>query len=109
VAWIACRNLVLQLPVVQAHDLATRTRGGPLAIGRLTKSDGEDSLIEVRDVWTAAQLLITHYGPHAAIRAVERADELRQAGDVIDIAVRQRILRAVGDPQRGGREGERVN
>jgi hypothetical protein len=44
---------------------------------------GDRSLIEVRDVWTAAQLLIPHYGPHAAARAAERTDELRQAGDVI--------------------------
>ena len=66
-------------------------------------------MIEVRDVWTAAQLLITHYGQHAAARAAERADELRQAGDVVGIAVWQRILRAVEDLQRGRREGESVN
>jgi hypothetical protein len=45
--------------------------------------------------------LITHYGQHAAARAAERADELRQAGDVIGITVWQRILRAVEDLQRG--------
>ena len=73
------------------------------------KKHGEDSLIEVRDVWTAAQLLITHYGPHAAARAAERADELRLAGDVIGIAVWQRILRAVEDLQRARRQGDSVN
>jgi hypothetical protein len=61
----------------------------------------ESSLIEVRDVWTAAQLLVRHYGQHAATRAAERADELRQAGDVIGIMVWERILRAVEDLQRG--------
>jgi hypothetical protein len=58
----------------------------------------------VRDVWTAAQLLITHYGPHAATRAAERADELLQAGDIIGIIVWQRI-RAVEDLQRGRGKG----
>jgi hypothetical protein len=66
-------------------------------------------LIEVRDVWTAAQLLITHYGPHAAARAAERVDELRLAGDVIGIAVWQRILRAVEDLQRGRGKGGWLN
>jgi hypothetical protein len=66
-------------------------------------------LIEVRDVWTATQLLITHYGPDAAARAAERADELRLAGDVIGITVWQRILRAVEDLQRGQRQGDSVN
>jgi hypothetical protein len=66
-------------------------------------------LIEVRDVWTAAQLLITHYGPHAGARAAERVDELRLVGDVIGIAVWQRILRAVEDLQRGRRQEDSVN
>jgi hypothetical protein len=70
---------------------------------------GERSLIEVRDVWTAAQLLITHYGQHAATRATERADELRQAGDIIGIVIWQRILRAVEDLQRGRGQGESLN
>ena len=66
-------------------------------------------MIEVRDVWTAAQLLITHYGPHAEARATERADELRRAGDVIGITVWQRILRAVEDLQRGRKQDESLN
>jgi hypothetical protein len=66
-------------------------------------------LIEVRDVWTAAQLLITHYGPHAAARAAERANELHQAGDVIGIAIWQRILRAIEDLQRTRRPGDSAN
>jgi hypothetical protein len=66
-------------------------------------------LIEVRDVWTAAQLLITHYGPHAATRAAERANELRLAGDIVGIAIWQRILRAVEDLQRGRRKDESLN
>ena len=90
-------------------NFATRNSRDPLAIGRLTKNRGEGSLIEVRDVWTAAQLLITHYGPHAAARATERADELREAGDVVGIAVWQRILRAVEDLERGRRQGESLN
>ena len=78
-------------------------------MGRLAKNHREGSLIEVRDVWTAAQLLITHYGPHATARAGERVDELRLAGDVVGIAVWQRILRAVEDLQRGRRQGDSVN
>jgi hypothetical protein len=66
---------------------------------------GDRSLIEVRDVWTAVQLLIPHYGPHAAARAAERTDELRQAGDVIGITVSQRILGAVEDLQRNRDKG----
>ena len=69
----------------------------------------ERSLIEVRDVWTAAQLLITHYGQHAATRAAERTDELRLAGDIVGIVVWQRILRAVEDLQRGRGHGDSVN
>jgi hypothetical protein len=66
-------------------------------------------LIEVRDVWTAAQLLITYYGQHAAARAAERADELRLAGDIVGIVAWQRILRAVEDLQRGRRKGDSLN
>ena len=69
----------------------------------------EHSLIEVRDVWSAAQLLVTHYGPHAATRAAERADELRQAGDIIGTVAWQRILGAVEDLQRDRRQGESRN
>jgi hypothetical protein len=66
-------------------------------------------LIEIRDVWTAAQLLITHYGQHAATRAAERANELRLAGDIVGIAIWQRILRAIEDLQRDRGEGESLN
>ena len=66
-------------------------------------------MIEVRDVWTAAQLLVTHYGQHAATRAAERADELRMADDIVGIAIWQRILRAVEDLQRGRGRGDSVN
>jgi hypothetical protein len=53
--------------------------------------------------------LITHYGQHAATRAAERADELREAGDTIGSAVWRRILGAVEDLQRDRQEGEPVN
>jgi hypothetical protein len=66
-------------------------------------------VIEVRDVWTAAQLLMTHYGPHAAQRAAQRADELRRAGDLVGIMVWQRILRAIEDLERGRKRGELLN
>jgi hypothetical protein len=56
-------------------------------------------------LWTAAQTLITHYGPHVAIRAAERANELRLAGDIVGIAIWQRILRAIEDLQRDRGEG----
>jgi hypothetical protein len=66
-------------------------------------------LIEIRDVWSAAQLLITHYGQYAATRAAERTDELRRAGDIMGIVVWQRILGAVEDLQRRQRKGESPN
>jgi hypothetical protein len=61
------------------------------------------------DIFRAAKLLIDQHGADAAIRAAQRADELLEAGDVDGAAVWRQILEAIGELQRGRREGEPLN
>jgi hypothetical protein len=67
-------------------------------------------MIDDRDIWTAANLLLKRYGADARIEAGRRADELFEANDHDGYAIWKRILEAVGELSRTKRaKGERVN
>ena len=65
--------------------------------------------MEDPDIFRAAKLVIDQHGGDAGLRAGERADELFEHGDYDGAAIWRRILSAVGELQRGPREGEPVN
>jgi hypothetical protein len=50
------------------------------------------------DTWRAANLLVDQHGADAPMRAVQRADELLEAGDMKGRAVWLGILKAVKEP-----------
>ncbi len=67
-------------------------------------------MIDDRDIWRAANLLIKRYGADAATEAVQRADALSDSGDLNRYAIWKRILEAVSELARTKpAEGERVN
>jgi hypothetical protein len=67
-------------------------------------------MIDDRDIWRAAQLLLKRHGEDAAVQAAQRADELLAEGDSEGCAIWKRILEAVGELSRTvPAEGERVN
>jgi hypothetical protein len=68
-------------------------------------------MVDDRDIWRAANLLVRRNGrPDAAPAAARRAEELLAAGDVEGYAVWKRILSAVAELTRTTpAEGERVN
>jgi hypothetical protein len=67
-------------------------------------------MIDDRDIWRAANLLLKRYGADAAAQAAQRADELFAEGDSDGHAIWKRILAAVGALTRNKpAEGERVN
>ena len=67
-------------------------------------------MIDDRDIWTAANLLLKRYGADAQIEAGRRADELFEANDHDGYAIWKRILEAVGELSRTkAARGERVN
>ena len=53
------------------------------------------------DIYRAATVLVHEHGPDAPIPAATRADAMLEAGDLDGYAVWRRILRAVGELQRG--------
>jgi hypothetical protein len=67
-------------------------------------------MIDDRDIWRAANLLVRRYGADAGIEAACRADEMFEAGDHGGYAIWKRIVAAVGELSRTKpAEGERVN
>jgi len=54
-------------------------------------------------------LIVDQHGDGAALRAARRANELLEEGDLDGSSVWQRILVAIGELQRGRRDGERLN
>ena len=67
-------------------------------------------MIEDRDIWQAAQLMIRQHGHHAPMRAAQRADQLFDEGDFDDATDWRRILAAIEELARTKlAEGERVN
>jgi hypothetical protein len=67
------------------------------------------AVIEKPEIFRAAVLLVDQHGEDAALRADQRADELLKEGDVDGNAVWKRILVAIGELQRGPREGDPIN
>jgi hypothetical protein len=66
-------------------------------------------VIDDPDIFRAAKLIIDQHGEEAWMFAARRADSLLEHGDVDGSAVWRRILAAIGELQRGRREGEAVN
>ena len=67
-------------------------------------------MIDDRNIWRAANLLLKRYGNDAAIEAGRKADELFEAGDHEGCAIWKCILQAVNELTRTKpAEGERVN
>lgn len=67
-------------------------------------------MIDDREIWRAANLLIKRYAIDAAIQRAQRADELFDSGDSDGYAIWKRILEAVGELARiKPAEGQRVN
>jgi hypothetical protein len=56
-------------------------------------------VIEIRDVWTAARLLICHYDAEAGIRVSERIEMLAASGDLEGAEVWRSIRNAVDELQ----------
>ena len=56
-----------------------------------------DCMIENRDIWRVAHLLIRHHGSEAVIVAARRFQALRKAGDVKGCADWRLIITAVGE------------
>ncbi len=52
-------------------------------------------MISERDTWAAANILIKKYGDDAELRAVERADEMLDQGDIDGQRMWLRIMEAV--------------
>ena len=73
--------------------------------------DTVTSVVNDRDIWRAANLLVRRHGrPYAAPAAARRAEELLAAGDVEGYAVWKRILSAATELTRTAlAKGERVN
>jgi hypothetical protein len=67
-------------------------------------------MIDDRDIWSAANLLLKRYGKDAAVQAAQRADEPFDEGDFEGCAIWKRILAAVGELSRTKpAKSERVN
>jgi hypothetical protein len=52
-------------------------------------------VIEERDIWRAANVLVQQYGQDAEFKAAERCDAMIEAGDIEGLAVWKRILKAI--------------
>jgi triphosphoribosyl-dephospho-CoA synthetase len=67
-------------------------------------------MIDDRDVWQAAVLLVKRYGDDAMIEASERADQLLEKGDMVGAETWHRILDAIERLQaQKPAEGEKVH
>jgi hypothetical protein len=67
-------------------------------------------VIDDRDIWRAAGLMVKRYKADAPVMAAQRADELLAEGDLDGVAVGKRILEAIsGLARMKPAEGDRVN
>ena len=67
-------------------------------------------MIDDRDVWAAAVLMVKRYGDDAMLEASERADQLLDEGDMAGGETWQRILSAIERLQaKAPAEGEKVH
>jgi len=62
-------------------------------------------MVDDKDIFTAANLLIKQHGDTADIAAAQRIDELAERGDLDGVAVWRRILRAVKELTNTERDG----
>ncbi len=56
-------------------------------------------MVQERDIWFAARLLIRNHGAEAEIVAAQRADEMLDRGDIEEQRVWLRISRAIRELQ----------
>ncbi len=66
-------------------------------------------MIDDREVWRVASLLMQRHGHEAALVAARQVDASLGSGDAEDCAAWKRILEAVAELSRKPNEGERVN
>jgi hypothetical protein len=67
-------------------------------------------MIDDRDVWAAAVLMVKRYGDDAMLEAAERADQLLDEGDLTGAETWHRILNAIERLQaQQPAEGEKVH
>jgi triphosphoribosyl-dephospho-CoA synthetase len=67
-------------------------------------------VIDDRDVWQAAVLLVKRYGDDAMLEASQRAEQLLEKGDMVGAETWHRILNAIERLQaRAPTEGEKVH
>ena len=67
-------------------------------------------MIEDRDIWAAALLMVKRYGADAMLEAAARADQLLDEGDIAGAEVWHRILNAIERLQaKAPAEGEKVH
>jgi triphosphoribosyl-dephospho-CoA synthetase len=65
-------------------------------------------MIDDRDVWQAALLIVKRYGDDAMLEASERADQLLDEGDMAGAETWHRILNAI-ERLKALAEGEKVH
>jgi triphosphoribosyl-dephospho-CoA synthetase len=67
-------------------------------------------MIDDRDVWQAALLIVKRYGDEAMLEASERADQLLDEGDMAGAETWHRILNAIERLQaKAPSDGEKVH
>ena len=97
-----------RLSWVKKHKPQNAATG--LFLARVPARRYRSRMIDDRDIWSAANLLLKRYGEDAAVQAAQRADELFDEGDFDGCAIWKRILAAVGELSRTKpARGERVN
>jgi hypothetical protein len=57
----------------------------------------QEVLMDDRDIWRSAKVLIDQHGDDAAIHAAMRADELLDDGDMESAATWRRVIQAIKD------------
>jgi len=66
-------------------------------------------MIDGRDVFTGAMLVIDKHGEDAGSVAAQRAEQMLEAGDLDGTMVWRQIVTAIEELQRGRRDGEGLN
>ena len=66
-------------------------------------------MIDGRDVFTGAMLVIDKHGKDAGSVAAQRAEQMLEAGDLDGTMVGRQIVTAIEELQRGRRDGEGLN
>ena len=66
-------------------------------------------MIEDRDIWRTASLLMQRHGHEAALVAARQVDAFLASEDAVECAAWKRILQAVAELARNPNEGEHLN